>query len=80
MLAIAAGTVIPEGTIVEPGSLWNINVPESKPGWPLGVKMLPMGVERYREIMERRIDPRGRTYYWAGLEPQIAHTMGPSGV
>lgn len=60
---------------VTAGSLWNLNVPELKPGWPLGVKTLPMGVERYREVMERRVDPRGRTYYWAGSETQGAQQL-----
>ena len=27
-----------------PGTLWNINFPEQKPGWPLGVKVVPMDV------------------------------------
>lgn len=63
---------------VTPGSLWNLNLPQSSPGWPLGVKTLPMGIERYREVLDRRTDPRGRTYYWAGLEPQIPHTGEPN--
>jgi 5'-nucleotidase len=47
-----------------PGGLWNVNFPESRPGWPIGVKTLPMGLERYGEAMEQRIDPRGRPYFW----------------
>ena len=52
-----------------PGSLWNINFPKRHDGWPVGVKVVPMGLERYREMLEKRIDPRGRTYYWSGLHP-----------
>jgi 5'-nucleotidase len=48
------------------GSLWNVNFPETKPGWPRGVKVVPMGVKRHQEVMEKRIDPRGRPYYWSG--------------
>lgn len=44
--------------------LWNMNLPESRPEWPIGVKTLPMGLGRYGEAMERRIDPRGRPYFW----------------
>jgi 5'-nucleotidase len=55
------------------GSLLNLNFPESRPGWPLGVKILPMGLERYREVMEKRADPRGRTYYWSGTDAQLGH-------
>lgn len=53
-----------------PGSLWNINFPKCQAGWPLGVKVVPMGLERYREMLEKRTDPRGRTYYWSGLHPE----------
>ena len=60
-----------------PGALWNMNLPESKPGWPIGVKTLPMGLSRYREAMERRIDPRGRPYYWTMNAPQGEHKIEP---
>lgn len=59
------------------GSLWNINFPESRPEWPLGVKVLPTSLERYREIVERRLDPRGRTYYWSGTDKTFQHPMEP---
>jgi len=59
------------------GSLWNINFPESRPEWPLGIKVLPTGLERYREVMEKRLDPRGRTYYWSGADRQNDHPAEP---
>lgn len=62
---------------VAPGSLWNVNFPESRPGWPIGIKALPMGVERYGEAMERRKDPRGRTYYWSMTDPKAQHRIEP---
>ena len=49
------------------GSLWNMNFPAVRPGWPRGVKFVPMGVKRHAELMEKRIDPRGRAYYWSGI-------------
>lgn len=53
---------------IRPGSLWNLNLPESRPEWPVGIKVLPMGLERYRERMERRQDPRGREYFWGAID------------
>jgi 5'-nucleotidase len=50
------------------GSLWNVNVPDSRPGWPLGVRVVPISVERGRDVMIPRVDPRGRTYYWAATD------------
>jgi 5'-nucleotidase len=52
--------------------LWNINFPEATLEGPRGVKVLPMGVHRYGEFMERRKDPRGRTYYWSGSDKQLS--------
>lgn len=62
---------------VESGTLWNVNFPESRPGWPIGVKALPMGLERYGEAMERRIDPRGRAYYWMTTDPHAERRIQP---
>jgi 5'-nucleotidase len=44
--------------------LWNMNLPESRPEWPIGVRAVPMDLGRYGEAIERRIDPRGRPYFW----------------
>lgn len=58
-----------------PGSLWNINVPRNVPGWPLGVKLASMGVKRYAEMIEERTDPRGRPYYWSGIDAREDRNM-----
>lgn len=58
-------------------ALWNINVPATNPAWPLGVKFVSMGVRRHSEVIEKRIDPRGRTYYWSGVEALKTHHMDP---
>jgi 5'-nucleotidase len=57
----------------KPGLLWNVNFPPPKNDWPLGVRYVAMGVKRVGEEIERRIDPRGRTYYWSGLNPIRSH-------
>jgi len=60
-----------------PGSLWNINFPESRPGWPLGLKMLPFSLKKSREVLEKRFDPRGRSYFWAGADRLFEHPLEP---
>ena len=65
------------GAGIEPGSLWNLNLPDTRPGWPKGIKTLPMGVDRYQELVERRTDPRGRNYYWCATDPNAAHKRQP---
>lgn len=59
------------------GALWNINFPESRPEWPLGVKLLPFSLKRNREELEQRLDPRGRAYYWAGADRLFEHPLQP---
>jgi 5'-nucleotidase len=59
-----------------PGALWNMNLPETRPGWPVGVKTVPMGIERWGEAMERRIDPRGRPYFWT-MTADSDHPLEP---
>jgi len=60
-----------------PGSLWNINLPRDRSGWPLGVKTVPLGLRRHAELMEKRFDPRGRAYYWSGLDARENRQVDP---
>lgn len=52
-----------------PGSLYNVNIPTpALRGSPV-LRVVPMSTSRYGEAFERRVDPRGRPYYWATNEP-----------
>jgi 5'-nucleotidase len=51
------------------GSLFNVNLPAMTRGEPRGIRVVPMGVGRHGEGFERRMDPRGRTYYWMTYSP-----------
>ena len=55
-------------TIVEQNGpnphLYNINIPTAALDGPAEVHVVPMGVQAYGEEFEKRVDPRGRTYYW----------------
>lgn len=51
----------------EPGSLWNVNFPDTTDAGPRGVKVCTMEVGRISDKIEKRIDPRGRAYYWSGI-------------
>ena len=51
---------------IPPGTLLNINLP---PGPPLGTRVTRLGNRRYVNVFDRRIDPRGRVYYWMAGEP-----------
>jgi 5'-nucleotidase len=51
------------------GSLFNINLPALSRGEPRGVRVVPMSIGRHGEGFERRMDPRGRTYYWLTYAP-----------
>jgi len=50
--------------------LYNLNIPtRALEGPGSALKVVPMGVARYGEKFEKRLDPRGRRYYWATNEP-----------
>jgi 5'-nucleotidase len=51
------------------GSLFNVNLPSHVRGEPRGIKIVPMGMGRYGEGFEKRLDPRGRTYFWMTYQP-----------
>jgi 5'-nucleotidase len=59
------------------GSLWNLNLPDSRPEGPRGLKPVRMAVRRRYDVIEKRTDPRGRTYFWSGLEPIRNHEPEP---
>jgi 5'-nucleotidase len=50
------------------GSLFNVNLPVLERGPVRGVKVLPQNVSPYQEKFDRRVNPRGRTYFWADPE------------
>jgi 5'-nucleotidase len=51
------------------GSLFNINVPTRAVTGTPQLRVVPMSVARYGEAFERRVDPRGRSYWWATNDP-----------
>lgn len=50
------------------GSLFNVNIPVLERGPVRGVKVLPQNVSPYHEKFDRRVNPRGRTYFWTSPE------------
>lgn len=50
------------------GVLLNVNVPAIPADQIRGIKVCRMGVSRFREAFEKRIDPRQNDYYWQGGE------------
>lgn len=51
-----------------PNTLLNVNVPALEESEIAGVAITRVGVRQYRNVFDRRIDPRGRTYYWMAGE------------
>lgn len=72
--AAAAAKIVQELFASYDGSLpppiWNINVPYRPNGDYKGVQVTRLGTRLYRDALEKRVDPRGRPYYWiAGEAP-----------
>jgi 5'-nucleotidase len=51
-----------------PGALFNVNIPSLEKGPVRGVRVVPQNVAPYLETFDRRIDPRGRVYFWSTPE------------
>ena len=69
--AAVAGRIVNRLISLQPpaGSLFNINIPTAALVGRPNVRVVPMSIARYGEAFERRVDPRGRNYYWASNDP-----------
>ena len=50
-------------------TLLNVNVPSIPLADIIGLEVTELGVRPYNDHFEKRVDPRGRTYYWLTGEP-----------
>lgn len=48
------------------GMLFNVNIPSLDKGPIRGIRVVRQNVAPYRETFDRRVDPRGRVYFWSG--------------
>jgi len=53
---------------LEEPMLLNVNVPALPAQHIQGVVLTRQGIRRYHDLFEKRIDPRGKTYYWLAGE------------
>ena len=49
----------------EKPKLYNLNIPSAALEHESRLRVVPMGLNRYGEQYEKRVDPRGREYFWA---------------
>lgn len=63
---IIVRAVVREGLPAE--TLLNVNVPPVDGENIKGVAITKLGKRRYQNIFEKRLDPRGKVYYWMGGE------------
>ncbi len=65
--AVMARNVIEQILSHDPpkGSLFNVNIPSLDKGEVRGIRVLPQNLATYQETFDRRVDPRGRVYFWS---------------
>jgi 5'-nucleotidase len=56
-----------EGGLLE-GVVFNVNIPYLSVETMKGIMITRQGLRVYRDALDRRVDPRGRPYYWIGGE------------
>jgi 5'-nucleotidase len=42
-----------------------------------GIRVVAQGVTPYKEKFDRRVDPRGRTYFWSGPDAGLPEDPSP---
>lgn len=52
-----------------PDTLLNVNIPGVEVDQITGIALTWLGRRKYDRVFERRVDPRGRVYYWMAGEP-----------
>lgn len=72
LLAQLATEPLPEAMLL------NVNVPAVKLEEISGVTITRQGVRRYIDVFEKRVDPRGKTYYW--LAGELLEDVEPQGL
>ncbi|MBV6623372.1 MAG: 5'/3'-nucleotidase SurE [Rivularia sp. (in: Bacteria)] len=61
--------------------LLNVNIPAVESSQIKGVKFTRQGVRRYVDVFNKRVDPRGKTYYWLtgevleDVEPPVNYNL-----
>ncbi|NJM17683.1 MAG: 5'/3'-nucleotidase SurE [Richelia sp. RM2_1_2] len=61
--------------------LLNVNIPAVESSQIQGVKFTRQGVRRYIDVFDKRVDPRGKTYYWLtgevleDVEPPVSFNL-----
>jgi 5'-nucleotidase len=61
--------LLPEANGKQLAPIFNINLPYRPNGDYAGVMLTRQGVRIYRDVLEKRLDPRGRPYYWIAGDP-----------
>ncbi|NLJ80989.1 MAG: 5'/3'-nucleotidase SurE [Firmicutes bacterium] len=55
--------------LIPKDGILNINIPALPIQEIKGLRITRLGVRKYKEILEERVDPRGVSYYWMGGRP-----------
>lgn len=57
--------MIRDGKVIPPGTLLNINIPAIAREKIKGIRITGLGPREYENRFEKRLDPRGKPYYWS---------------
>ncbi len=61
---------------LEPSTFLNVNLPRDNSKPYTKYEFTSLGSRRYKDIVIRKTDPRGKDYYWIGGRPQWKMTKG----
>jgi len=67
IVSLLAGKVLAHG--LPPGSFLNVNFPALPPDLVRGIQITRLGRRIYRDVLIKRLDPKGKPYFWIGGDP-----------
>lgn len=66
--------ILNQPNLIPQDGLLNINIPAVPIEEVKGIRVTRLGVRKYENLFEKRVDPRGNTYFWMGGKPQLTES------
>jgi len=61
-------------------TLLSVNIPDAKKDEVKGIKVCKLGVSKFVEVFEKRVDPRLNDYYWQGGQMEVDQDDGDADI
>ena len=74
VIKVVAQRGLPKNTLL------SVNIPDAKKDEVKGIKVCKLGVSKFVEVFEKRVDPRLNDYYWQGGQMEVDQDDGDADI